>query len=315
LKQQDIESAHVAARHSGLIADEIAPFVEAIAGQGYRRLTVMHLFRICAFLARPDGRVRTPLHEMSRAEVLSAWKRTEKATKDAQRLMRSELGLVNMEILWSGALLVPVIAMLATSRPKERNPQAMVGWLALAALLHRYSGSSETALEQDLRACRADDPIGALLTNLRQHRTALLAKPTDFTGAINDRSGLLSVYVGCRHKGIKDFFTGQNVVLSEDIDRHHILPRRQFPESIRQEADKVANIAFITTDVNKAISHTGPEVYLAEIKPAILKSQCVPLDPGLWRIRNADAFLLARRKLLAESFNDFLTRALPGRKL
>ena len=30
----------------------------------------------------------------------------------------------------------------------------MVGWLALAALLHRYSGSSETALDQDLKACR-----------------------------------------------------------------------------------------------------------------------------------------------------------------
>src|SRR5947208_7530013 len=83
LKQQDIESARVAARHSGLIADEVVPFTEAIEASGFTRLTVMHLFRVCAFLARLDGRARTPLHELPRAEVLKAWKRTEKATKDA----------------------------------------------------------------------------------------------------------------------------------------------------------------------------------------------------------------------------------------
>jgi hypothetical protein len=114
---------------------------------------------------------------------------------------------------------------------------------------------------------------------------------------------------------MRDFFTGQNVLLQEDIDRHHILPRRQFPESIRSHADNVANIAFVTSDVNKAISHSGPEVYLSEINRSILTSQCVPLDPGLWRIKRAEAFFEARRKLLAASFNEFLRKALPGRKL
>lgn len=315
LKKQDIESAQVAAKHTGLIADRVAPFAESLVSDGFKRLTVMHLFRVCAFLARPDGRMRTPLHELPRAEVLKAWERTEKATKDALGLVRSELGLLNMEILWSGALLVPVIALLSTTRAKERDPRAMIGWLALAALLHRYSRSSESALDQDLKACRADDPIGALLRNLRQYRTSLLATANDFQGAINDRSGLLAAYVACRNRGIKDFFTGQNVLLHDDIDRHHILPRRQFPEASRTRADTIANIAFVTSDVNKAISHTGPEVYLGEIDKAILESQCVPLDAGLWRIKESDAFFSARRKLLAGAFNDYLREAFPGRRL
>jgi hypothetical protein len=315
LKQADIESAQIAARHSGLIADDVVPFMESLAAGGFRRLTVMHLFRVCAFLARPDGRMRTPLHELPRADVLSAWEQTEKATKAAQGLVRSELGLINMDILWSGAPLVPVIAMLATTRPKERNAEAMIGWLALAALLKRYSRSSETALDQDMRACHADDPVGGLLSNLRRHRGTLLARPSDFAGAINDRSGLLAAYIACKNQGIKDFFTGQKVVMHEDIDRHHILPRRQFPEASRTDADTVANIAFITSDVNKSIGHSGPEVYLSDIKPAILESQCVPLDPALWRIKEADEFFHARRKLLADSFNDFVKSALPGRRL
>jgi hypothetical protein len=316
LKKQDIESAQVAARHSGLIADDVVPFMSRLESSGFRRLNVMHLFRVSAFVARPDGRMRTPLHELPRAEVLKAWQQTEKATKAAEALVKSELGLVNMDILWSGALLVPVIAILATStRPRERDPKGMVGWLALAALLHRYSGSSETALDQDLRACRADDPIGALLKNLRQHRASLTARPSDFAGAINDRSGLLAAYVACRHRGAKDFFTGQTIVMHDNIDRHHILPRRQFPEAIRTSADKVANIAFVTSDVNASISHSGPEVYLADIKPSILGSQCVPLDPALWRINRAEGFFTERRKLLAEAFNSYLRAALPNRRL
>jgi hypothetical protein len=315
LKQQDIESAKVAARHSGLIADEVVPFMERLANSGLKRVTVMHLFRVCAFIARPDGRMRTPLHELPRDDVLEAWKRTEKATLAAATLVKSELGLVNMDILWSGALLVPVIAMLGTATVRDSDPKGMVGWLALAALIHRYSRASDTALDQDLRACRSDNPIGALLKNLRQTRMSLLAKQTDFAGSLNDRSGLLAAYIACKNRGMKDLFTGQNVIMQDDIDRHHLLPRRQFPAEIRTTSDKVANVAFITSEVNRAISHTGPEVYLSEIKPVFLESQCVPMDQTLWRIREADAFFAARRVLLADSFNEFVRESLPGRKL
>jgi hypothetical protein len=145
LKVEDIESAKVAARHSGFIADEVVPFLETLRRQGFTRLNVMHLFRACAFVARPDGRSRTPLHELEQSEVLRAWKQTQRATEQALGLVRSELGLVNMTILWSGALLVPLIVLCAITPARQRDSRALVAWLALAALLHRYSGSSETA--------------------------------------------------------------------------------------------------------------------------------------------------------------------------
>jgi hypothetical protein len=225
----------------------------------------MHLFRACAFVAKPDGRNRTPLHELEKNEVLTAWKATKQATDQAMGLIRSELGLVNMNILWSGALLVPIIALCATQSPRKRDSKGLVAWLALGALLHRYSGSSESALDQDLKACRENDPIGALLKNLRQVRSALVADPADFSGALADRSGLLALYIACMHRGILDFYTGSKVLLQKDVDRHHILPRAQFPESSRATADNIANIAFIVGDVNKSIGQTGPEVYLPSV--------------------------------------------------
>jgi hypothetical protein len=317
LKQQDIESARVAETHAGLIADDVVPFMRSIESSGFTRLNVMHLFRVCGFLARPDGRTRTPLHELSRSEVEKAWKATKKATLDAETLVKAELGLVNMDILWSGALLVPVIALLGTTRRQGRDTKGMMGWLALAALRHRYSGSAESALDQDLIACRKEDPIGALLATLRREgrRTSLLAKPADFAGSLNDRGGLLAAYIACKNRGMQDLWTGENIILHDEIDRHHILPRRQFSESIRSSSDTIANIAFITSDVNVAISHTGPEVYLKEVKESYLESQCIPLDSSVWRIDQAEAFFTGRRKALAESFNEYLAASLPGRKL
>lgn len=315
LKLEDIQSAKVAARHSGFISDEVIPFVEKLRWDGYTRLTVMHLFRACAFIAKPDGRNRTPLHELQESEVRRAWVTTKRATEQAIGLVRSELGLVNMEILWSGALLVPIIVLCASLNSRERDSQALAGWLALAALLHRYSGSSDTALDQDLRACRASDPIGALLANLRQARQSLKAEPKDFVGTLNDRGGLLASFIACKHRGVLDFFNEGKILLQTGIDRHHILPRAQFSRDKRSSSDNIANIAFITSEVNRSISMTGPEVYLRDLSKKVLASQCVPLDDKLWFVGKADEFWEARRRLLAEAFNEFLREVLPQRRV
>ena len=117
------------------------------------------------------------------------------------------------------------------------------------------------------------------------------------------------------NRGVLDFYTGGKVLLQNNVDRHHILPRAQFPEEIRPTADNIANMAFIAGDVNKSIGQAGPEVYLAKVKTRVLQSQCIPTDSALWRIHQAEAFWQARRELLAESFNDYVGQALPQRRI
>ncbi len=315
LKNEDIESALVASEHTGFIADEVVPFLGNLKQQGFKRLNIMHLFRACGFVAKPDGRNRTPLHQLEKNEVRAAWKDTKQATEQAISLIRSELGLANMDILWSGAFLVPIIAVCAITPPRQRDSKGLMAWLALAALLHRYSGSSGTRLDEDLKACREQDPIGALLKNLRQVRSALLAEASDFSGALADKSGLLALYIACMKRGILDFYTGAKIIMQDTVDRHHILPRAQFSDRSRPSADNVGNIAFIIGDVNKSIGQSGPEVYLKRLESGVLKSQCIPTDPNLWAVDRAEDFWAARRELLADSFNDFLRDSLPQRRL
>ena len=74
------------------------------------------------------------------------------------------------------------------------------------------------------------------------------------------------------------FLHWRKVLLQSNVDRHHILPRAQFPENLRPTADNIANVAFIAGDVNKSIGQAGPEVYLAKVKTRVLESQCIPTD-------------------------------------
>lgn len=315
LKNEDIQSAKVAARHTGFIAGEVVPFLARLRAAGFSRINVMHLFRACAFVATPDGRNKTPLHELESKEINAAWKKTKAATEQAIGLIRSELGLLNMDILWSGSLLVPLIAICARQSPRERDVKGMMGWLALAALCHRYSGASETALDQDLRACKDPDPIRSLLKNLKDARESLRAAPSDFSGALADRSGLLALFIACKHRGLLDFFSGARVLSHGNVDRHHILPRGQFLEHLRHSSDNLANIAFISGEANKSLGLTGPEVYLKKIAPKILKSQCIPMDESLWKVDSAPEFWANRKELLAFAFNDFLRVSFPDRRL
>ena len=153
------------------------------------------------------------------------------------------------------------------------------------------------------------------MTNLRDVRKSLAAEPEDFSGSLVDCSGLLAVYIACMNRGILDFYTGGKVLLQSNVDRHHILPRAQFPENKRSSADNVANIAFIAGDVNNSIGQSGPEVYLKHLKKRVLASQCISIDRNLWSIENAKDFWEARRNLLAESFNEFVRNALPQRRV
>ena len=313
LKKQDIESARVAARHSGFIRDEVVPVLKKLHSDGYRRVDVGHLFRACAFLAHPDGRARTPLHELSEADVKKAWKATLKGVEEAKTLLNNELGVTGTELLPSGALMVPVIALCATLKPSQRNSAEIAGWVALAALMHRYSASALTNLDQDLRVCRAEDPVQALLKNLRQSRSHLRAQLTDFDASLNDRGALFAVYVACRERNLMDLLSTETLRTDRGLDRHHIFPRAQFPEQSRTKADVVPNIAFIKGGTNKSVGAPSPDVYLRKLAPKILASQCISPEREDWELDAFEDFCNARLKLLSEAFNDFLKRTFPTR--
>jgi len=310
LQDADLQSAEIALRHSGFIREVISPKLRALKRDGFDRLTASHLFRACAFIAHPDGRRSTPLHDLETNEVKAAWKCTNAATTRALDIIRADLGIADMSVLWSGSLLVPVIAL--CSREPRPPSQEIAGWLAAAALKHRYSRASGTALDQDLRACRTSDPIRELIRILRSGRRWIWASPSEFSSSSADKSSLLAVFIACMHRGIKDLYTKESLAGHHGLDRHHVFPRAHFHP--RDRADTIANIAFVDKESNKILADERPEVYLSSLPPGVLRSQAIPEDKRLWALERAEDFWRARRGLVANALNDFLKSALADRR-
>lgn len=65
----------------------------------------------------------------------------------------------------------------------------------------------------------------------------------------------------------------------------------------------------MTSVANRSKSDMDPAKYLAGVnsnQPGALAAQCIPKDQELWSLENYEAFLAARRKLLASELNGFL---------
>jgi len=194
-------------------------------------------------------------------------------------------------------------------------------WYIHAGMWGRYAGSAETVLNQDLEAVEMGG-VDALIENLRLVRGDLTVRESDFAGHSIGARFYPMLYLLTRTLGAKDF--GSGIPLSAEmlghlagLQVHHIFPKAQLYKAGYKQADinAVANFCFLTQATNLEISDDDPADYfprVAKAQPGALESQWIPQDPSLWRIDRYLDFLEARRDLLADASNSFLTGLLKG---
>ncbi|GHT28684.1 hypothetical protein FACS18942_09290 [Planctomycetales bacterium] len=318
--KNDIQSAYIAAEHTGLIASKVSPFIRKIWNDGFNRINRGLLFEVCRFIVNSDGRNKTPLHKFPKELVEEAWDRTAKATCRTVEFIKQEFGLVNMNLGWSHNLLIPAIALFDRWETEKTEPEinGLSAWIALASVHHRYTTSAVGHIAKDLNACKQNDPIGALLKNLRNtsKTDALIAMPKHFQGQIQDKGALFAAYIACRYKEMRDFISKEKIVKYEDIDKHHIMPRKYADNPLdAKRFDTIANFAFIKSKTNRGdIGDDSPNIYIPKVSIEVRNSQCVPMLDE-YSIDDAEIFWQQRSVLLSEAFNEYVRTKLPNRKL
>lgn len=189
-------------------------------------------------------------------------------------------------------------------------------WYVHSALWGRFSGSTETYLQQDYDAV-ARGGVDALITNLERFRGGrLMVGPDDFAGATRGARFYPLLYLLTRVDGARDFGSGLQLraeLLGKltSLQVHHIFPKALLRKHglDRNEINALANFCFLTQATNIAIGMRDPAEYLPEVAarhPGVLESQWIPTDPDLWRVENYGDFLAARRELLAASAQRFI---------
>ncbi len=200
-----------------------------------------------------------------------------------------------------------------------RERDRLLFWYIHTLLWGRYSGSTETILNQDLEAIEdVDNGLSRLIELLRRDRGDLTLNPSDFEEWSVSARRYPMLYMLTRVQRSRDWET--DIELSEHIlghgtnlQLHHIFPKSLLydhnPPYSMQEVNQIANMTFLTQDTNLKVSNQDPAIYLEKYSrqnPGVLESHWIPMDPKLWKLDNYPAFLEERRKLLAVAANRFL---------
>lgn len=251
---------------------------------------------------------------------------TEKHVDYLLNLLSSRLGLDHNRVLGS-PYAFPLMVRYVDGRggklsdPAERD--RLLYWYIHAMLWGRYSGSTETVLNQDLAAVEdADLGLDRLLEGMHGQRGDLRVSPNDFSGWSKGARFYPLLYMLTRVHHAEDWDTGielSNHMLGtlNRLELHHIFPKSLLYKCgyERREVNALANFTFLTQDTNLKVSNTDPAKYIREFvdkNPRSIESHWIPMDPDLWRIENYRDFLKARRELLAEAANQFLDSLLEG---
>ncbi len=252
-------------------------------------------------------------------------------SKDIDELLlqiRANLGLDNSSVLRSEFALLVLARYLKLNgglRQGEAEVARLLYWYIHCLLWGRYSGSTESRLNQDLALLReagsCQEQITGLIEALRSERGTLTLDTQDFYGSWRNNRFYPLLYLLTRVWRARDLC--KNIPLSMDLlhsplELHHIFPKSRLYGlgRNRRDVNTLANFAFLVKGSNSSIGNRWPADYLAEAEskyPSILESQWIPKDPDLWQPENYDAFLERRRELLTDAANSLLDTLASGR--
>ncbi len=240
----------------------------------------------------------------------------------ALNLIGGRLGLDHDRVFF-GKYAMPIIACYLDRRGgsfrNTKESDQVLYWYLSCAMWGRYSGSTESNLDQDLEALeRSDLDIAALVEQLRLWRGGSLQVVSDnFSGYGRGARFYPVLYMLSRVGGAMDW--GLGVPLKQHmlgkmskLERHHVFPKALLSKHgyAQSERNAIANFCFQTKQTNLEISDRPPAEYFPKVEsshPGALASQWIPMDESLWQIENYPEFLSARRTLLTDAIGNLLS--------
>lgn len=246
-----------------------------------------------------------------------------------EKMISSQTSLLYSYALW-------LIGRVDHEVPLSQLRETIARWFFMAQLTGRYSGSVETQMEQDLallRDLRPGDAYGftAALDRVVQEVlthdfwTITLPRALDSSASkspallahiaalnILDADVLLSTIKVCTR-------LDPAITAVKGVERHHLFPRKYLQKSLGVTSsttiNQIANMALLEWNDNIAISDQAPQEYwprqlaakgmASETRTRQLYLHALPED---WPSLEFDAFLTARRQLMAQVIKDAFFR-------
>jgi hypothetical protein len=321
LSTADLALAQLSSRWRG-ITEEIDKYyrdIKKLTASGLELETgilVRALSIILSGRTRLSDLFRGERQTLSEDEIKTAWGRVKSGIRAAINFLRNNCRIDRLDLLPTQYVLITLMAYFdkfkATDPMELRELQR---WVYLALIWTRYSGTTETNVDQDVSALNANEPVSQLIQNLEdvigRGRTVV---ERDLRGQLKNKKSpsMLLMYVLARYADAEDWFDGIQISASDGLEVHHIFPKDVLRERYDLKADRaltdqIANLAFLSKKANSQIRNKPPLDYLSSIATKRLSNQLVPLDKALWSLDRYEDFLQVRRLAIADGINQLIS--------
>jgi hypothetical protein len=309
--------------------DELRKFSRAMGEHGFR-IDMNFLVRCIAGVAAGSVLLEGAFYRVGADALQASWKKVRRAFEHLVNVLRHEGFIDDLDALPSDYVLVPMVVYLSLRDgvfPSESIKRRFIRWMYIAGIWSRYSGATETKLQQDvaLVSGRDRDPTHELEAAILRERGRLTLEASDLVGASVQTAYAKFSYVLARSHEARDWFSGirlydKAVGRSNGLESHHIFAKAVLRDAgfqsdeDRRVINELANRAYLTQKANRKISSTPPDEYLPDVEsnqPGALRAQCIPMDRSLWEPERYVDFLGARRQLLAQAMNEYLASWIP----
>lgn len=314
--EADIYLGVVAAHARGWVRDSYLPFVKNLVEAGFD-VTPNLVFRSLTGVGKKRIRFKFIGEAFWKAESIKpVWERTMKAWGIVIKHLR-EKGVGGNALLPTDNAFVPLVA-LADKFPDEPF-DGIFYWFLQASRLGRYSSSSSTSLEEDLRhideASYLSEALEGLLKRL-VHVPALTK--ADFLRDYSDaRFGRLLLYLLVHRNGAIDWdqrgmrigFDEAELLSGFQPQFHHVFPSAFLGNVVKaDQVDALANIAIIGPAINIRISKQDPMNYFDRytISDEKLRQQMISSKTRSTAISGYVPWLEGRAETLAKDGNSYL---------
>jgi hypothetical protein len=291
----------------------------------------MDFFTRCISVIGTSRGVFDDVQKLDKDDYIDAWNKTERSLNYLINVLPKHAFIDENTFLSTQYVFFPLIYYLAHNQfkfPDSQTRDKFLYWLYNALMWGRYSGSSESVLDRDVRILKETNSVDELIRILAQFRGGNLEVAEQDLELQGVRSRFYQIfYMLIRRNGAADWadsslpLYNQAVGNNYSIHRHHIFPKSKlykiFSSSSyydRSMVNELANIALLTSTTNHSIFNNDPAVYLPEVDKEQLKCQFVPLEHELWQMtrESYQAFVQERRRKLAWGINSFLNELYQG---
>jgi len=327
IKQADITLAYIAAYNEGWVRNKFMKYINDLDEEGFYLDPTLLIRAITSV-----GEEKAVLREVGENFLANKDNSLEKAFKRFKyclnKLIREfrEIGILTSNLIYAKNTIIPMVYLYHKFESDFDFNKALFFFLA-ALWRGRYSGASETTLQEDINkiknATSFENAIKSLVTDLGICKIdkEMIRNAVHYQG--EGRFFKLMLYLIAFRNVAVDWFTKDRLGYTKhneinkdfNIEEHHFFPRSLLRGVgyEKNEWNLLANIAFINPGTNKRL-RDQPYTYIKKyrIDTDELKKQLIPLDEDLWKLENYEKFIEVRSELISNEINQFFRRLYPS---